>query len=103
MGKYKYKEEIKEAIIQELRDERSKLDKKNNVRTFSEIYKTQEHKKRSTPKKRICLKKVSFSLDKSLTEIFTNVTFRHSFKKRVTSLCVAYGIKSYLLAINKNY
>ena len=81
IGKSKYKEDIKEAIMQELRQERSKLDQKNNVRTFWEIYQTQEHKKRSTPKKRISLKKVSFSLHKCLTEIFSNVTFRISHEK----------------------
>ena len=57
MGKYKYKEEIKEAIIQELRDERSKLDKKNNVRTFWEIYKTQENKKEVLQKREFVSKR----------------------------------------------
>ena len=85
----KCKKLIKEAVLQDLKYKRSKLDQRNNLRTFLEIYKSQDKKKRSSPKKRICLKKVSFSLDKCLTEIFTNVTFINSFKKRITSLWVA--------------
>ena len=85
LDKLKSSQIIKDAILLDLKKKRSKQDKLNNAKSFWENYNNMEDKKRLMPKKKIHLQKVSFSLHKCLTEIFTNVTF----KKIITSLWVA--------------
>ena len=52
-----------------------------------------ESKKRKNPKKKIVLQKVSFSLHKCLTEIFTNEIFQEK------NYCIVGSIKNQKLSL----
>ena len=56
--KLQIKDGIKQVLSKQCKQKRSDQDRINNVRTFLEIYNKNTHKKRTSPKLKIKLKKV---------------------------------------------